>query len=209
MAAMTQQDSQALARAEKSAASQITMGTRRWVLAVCAVVYLVALVLPFAGGVAGWQVLGLTQASRDASTTVTEYLFVWFSFVGVGVLASLAVALRRFAVIVPAWMITTVSAVFSILGIWLRNQSAPDTSRGIGYYLAMLAVFVAVFTLFLLLLSRSESQVKAADARAKAQERDDVALLQQSATQQANAREENPLLVDDRRARAAERHRKI
>ena len=209
MAAMTQQDSQALARAEKSAASQITMGTRRWVLAVCAVVYLVALVLPFAGGVAGWQVLGLTQASRDASTTVTEYLFVWFSFIGVGVLASLAVALRRFAVIVPAWMITTVSAVFSILGIWLRNQSAPDTSRGIGYYLAMLAVFVAVFTLFPLLLSRSESQVKAADARAKAQARDDVALLQQSATHQANAREENPLLVDDRRARAAERHRKI
>lgn len=209
MAAMTQQDSQTLARAEKSAASQITMRAKRWVLAACAVVYLVALVLPFAGGVAGWQVLGLTQASRDARTSVAEYLFVWFSFIGVGVLTSLAVALRRFAVTLPAWMVTTVSAVFSILGIWLRNQSAPETSRDIGYYLAMLAVFVAVFTLFPLILSRSEAQVKVADERAKVQQRDDVALLQQSATHQANAHEENPLLVDDRRARAAERHRKI
>lgn len=206
---MTLPNTESLARTEKTAAAEVAMGAKRWVLAACAAVYLVALFLPFAGGVSGWQILAVTEASRGAQTTLTEYLFVWFSFIGVGVLTSLAVALRRFAVTLPAWMVTTVSAVFSILGIWLRNQSAPDISRGIGYYLAMLAVFVAVFTLFPLMLTRSESQVKAVDERAKVQQRDNVALLQQSATSQANAHEENPLLVDDRRARAAERHRNI
>lgn len=194
------------ANAEKITAAEVAMGGKRWVLAACVAVYLVALLLPFAGGVLGWQILALTDASRDARTTLTEYIFVWTSFLGLGVLTTLAVALRRFTVAVPAWMLTTVSLVFSVLGIWLRNQSAPETSRGIGYYLAALAVLVAVFTLFPVILSRSDEHKAATEDRARAQEADDVALAQRSATKQAQG--ENPLLVDDRRARAAERHRK-
>lgn len=203
---MTQHKITTAANAEKTAAAEVAMGAKRWVLAACAAVYLVALFLPFAGGVSGWQILAVTEASRGAQTTLTEYLFVWVSFLGLGVLTSLAVALRRFTVAVPAWMVTTVSLVFSVLGIWLRNQSAPGTGRGAGYYLAALAVLVAVFTLFAVILSRSDEQVAAAAEYARAQEADDVALAQRSATKQAQR--ENPLLVDDRRARAAERHRK-
>lgn len=195
-----------VANAEKNAAAEVAMGAKRWVLAACVTVYLVTLLLPFAGGVSGWQILALTDASRDARTTLTEYLFAWTSFLGLGVLTTLAVALRRFTVAVPAWMLTTVSLVFSVLGIWLRNQSAPETSRDIGYYLAALAVVVAVFTLFPVILSRPEERKAAAGERARAQEADDVALAQRSATR--NAQGDNPLLVDDRRARAAERHRK-
>ena len=194
------------ANAEKITAAEVAMGGKRWVLAACVAVYLVALLLPFAGGVPGWQILALTDASRDARTTLTEYIFVWTSFLGLGVLTTLAVALRRFTVAVPAWMLTTVSLVFSVLGIWLRNQSAPETSRGIGYYLAALAVLVAVFTLFPVILSRSDEHKAATEDRARAQEADDVALAQRSATKRAQ--DDNPLLVDDRRARAAERHRK-
>ncbi len=202
---MTQETTTA-ANAEKIAAAEVAMGAKRWVLAACVAVYLVALLLPFAGGVPGWQILALTDASRDARTTLTEYIFVWTSFLGLGVLTTLAVALRRFTVAVPAWMLTTVSLVFSVLGIWLRNQSAPETSRGIGYYLAALAVLVAVFTLFPVILSRSEEHKAAAEELARVQEADDVALAQRSATKQAPG--DNPILVDDRRARAAERHRK-
>lgn len=203
---MTQHEITTAANAEKTAAAEVAMGAKRWVLAACAALYLVALFLPFAGGVSGWQILAVTEASRGAQTTLTEYLFVWVSFLGLGVLTSLAVALRRFTVAVPAWMVTTVSLVFSVLGIWLRNQSAPGTGRGVGYYLAAVAVLVAVFTLFAVILSRSDEQVAAAAEHARAQEADDVALAQRSATKQAQR--ENPLLVDDRRARAAERHRK-
>lgn len=194
------------ANAEKITAAEVAMGGKRWVLAACVAVYLVALLLPFAGGVPGWQILAFTDASRGARTTLTEYIFVWTSFLGLGVLTTLAVALRRFTVAVPAWMLTTVSLVFSVLGIWLRNQSAPETSRGIGYYLAALAVLVAVFTLFPVILSRPDEHKAAAEEHARAQEADDVALAQRSATKQAQG--DNPLLVDDRRARAAERHRK-
>lgn len=201
---MTQPRTDALAQAEKTAASTVDMGTKRWVLAAAAVLYLVALFLPFVGEAAGWQVLGAAGAAKDARTTITEYVFAWVSFIGVGVLTPLAVATRRFTLAVPAWMVTTVSLVFSVLGIWLRNSSGLGISRGPGYYLAILSVIVVVFTIFPLILSRNESQAAVARERAEAQGKDEVALAQRAAIRE----QENPLLIDDRRSRAAQRHRK-
>lgn len=195
-------DSQSLARAEKDAASQLDMGQRRWVLVGCAAAYLVALCLPFAGDASGWQVLGASGAAKDAHTAITEYLFAWFSLLGLGVLTSLAVAVRRFSLTVAGWALTTVSLVFSVLGIWLRNSGGTGIGRGAGYYLAMLAVALAVFTLFPLIWSRSDAQADIARERAEAQQRDEAAYAPMV------PRHENPLLIDDRRARAAERHRR-
>ncbi len=195
---------QDLARAEKDTASTVEMGARRWVLAACVVAYLIALFLPFAGGASGWQVVGSTAAAEQAQTTLTEYLFAWFSLAGLGILTTLAVALRRFPLTVMAWAVTTVSLVLSVLGIWLRNSGGIDINRGAGYYLAMLAVAVAVFTIFPVFLNRSDEHLSVARQRAAAQETDAIANAQRS----ASAAHENPLLVDDRRARAAERHRR-
>lgn len=201
---MTQPNTESLARAEKKAASTVDMGAKRWVLAAAVALYAVALFLPFVGGASLWQVLAATNAAKDAQTAVTEYIFAWISLVGVGVLTTLAVATQRFALAVPAWMVTTVSLVYSVLGIWLRNSNATGISRGPGYYLVLLAAVIVVFTVFPLILSRNEEQAAVAKQRAEAQGKDEVALAQRAATRE----QENPLLIDDRRARAAERHRK-
>lgn len=202
---MTQPNTESLARAEKKAASTVDMGVKRWVLAAAVAIYVVALFLPFVGGASLWQALAVTDAAKDAQTALTEYVFAWISLIGVGVLTTLAVVTQRFALAVPAWMVTTVSLVYSVLGIWLRNSNASGISRGPGYYLVLLAVVIVVFTVFLLILSRNEEQVAAAKQRAEAQDKDEVALAQRAATRE----QENPLLIDDRRARAAERHRKM
>ena len=201
---MTQPNTESLARAEKKAASTVDMGAKRWVLAAAVAIYLVALFLPFVGGASLWQVLAATDAAEDAQTAITEYVFAWISLIGVGILTTLAVATQRFALAVPAWMVTTVSLVYSVLGIWLRNSNASGISRGPGYYLVVLAVVIVVCTVFPLILSRNEEQAAVAQKRAEAQGKDEVALAQRAATRE----QENPLLIDDRRARAAERHHK-
>ena len=201
---MTQPNPAALAHAEKIAASTVDMGAKRWVLAAAAALYLVAMVLPFVGDASGWQVLAAAGAAKEAQTAITEYVFAWISFIGVGILTTLAVVTQRFAITVPAWMVTTVSLVFSVLGIWLRNSSGLDISRGPGYYLAILCVVAVVFTTFPLILSRNESQATVALERAESQGKDEVAMAQRAATKQ----QDNPLLIDDRRSRAAQRHKR-
>ena len=201
---MTQPNPAALAQAEKTAASTVDMGARRWVLAAAAALYLVAMMLPFVGDASGWQVLAATGAAKDAQTAITEYVFAWISLIGVGILTTLAVVTQRFAITVPAWMVTTVSLVFSVLGVWLRNSSGLGISRGPGYYLAILCVVAVVFTTFPLMLSRNESQAAVARERAESQGKDEVAMAQRAATRQ----QDNPLLIDDRRSRAAQRHKR-
>lgn len=201
---MTQPNPAALAQAEKTAASTVDMGAKRWVLAAAAVFYLVAMSLPFVGDASGWQVLAATGAAKEAQTAITEYVFAWISLIGIGILTTLAVVTQRFAITVPAWMVTTVSLVFSVLGIWLRNSSGLGISRGPGYYLAMLCVVVVVFTTFPLILSRNASQTALARERAESQGMDEVALAQRAAIKQ----QDNPLLIDDRRSRAAQRHKR-
>lgn len=201
---MTQPNPAALAHAEKIAASTVDMGAKRWVLAAAAALYLVAMVLPFVGDASGWQVLAAAGAAKEAQTAITEYVFAWISLIGVGILTTLAVVTQRFAITVPAWMVTTVSLVFSVLGIWLRNSSGLDISRGPGYYLAILCVVAVVFTTFPLILSRNESQATVALERAESQGKDEVAMAQRAATKQ----QDNPLLIDDRRSRAAQRHKR-
>ncbi|AWB84192.1 hypothetical protein [Corynebacterium liangguodongii] len=182
----------------------VELGDARWVLIGVIVVYLVALFLPFAGGASGWQVLAMTDASDQAQVTLTEFLFVLLSFIGVAVLSTLTLITRRFAVAALGWMFTTVSLFGSVLALWLRRTSVAydmGLHHGPGIYLAILAVAVAVFTYIPVVLRRGEEQDEGHV------ERDEVALAQEAATR-ASVSEENPLLIDDRRARAAERHKK-
>lgn len=185
------------------ASKRLELGSTRWVLAGAVAVYALALLLPFAGGVAGWQVLAFSDAAASVQTKLTEYLFTVLSFIGLGVLTTLAVATRRFPVAALGWMVTTVSLFISVLALWLRRTSTAFDAgyhHGPGIYLAIVAVAVAVFAYIPAVLRRD-------GAEGTRGERDDVALAQQEATRRA-ADEENPLLIDDRRARAAERHRK-
>ncbi len=205
-------DSTELEELEREASKSVELGASRWVLLGCAAVYLLSLFLPFAGEASGWQMLAATSEANGAQTKVTEYLFVWLSFAGVGVLTPLVAATRRFALAAPTWMITTISLILSVLAIWLRRTSSSYDAglhHGAGIYLAIAAVAVTVFAYVPVVLGRSGMQEEIAERRAQAEGHDDVALAQESAAQKARTGEGNPLLVDDRRARAAERHRKF
>ena len=59
-----------------------------------------------------------------------------------------------------------------------------------------------MFTTFPLMLSRNASQTALARERAESQGKDEVAMAQRAATKY----QDNPLLIDDRRSRAAQRH---
>lgn len=199
------------AQAEKAAAARIPVNAGFWVLAVCVVVYVVAMFLPFAAGVSGWQFLRFTEASTSVQAKVTEYVFVWLSCAGLGVLTTIALATRRFAIAAPAWMLTAVSLFSSTLAIWLRRTSGAleqGYGHGIGMYLAVLAVLVATFAFIPVITRRDAKQQEMRAQRTKLDTPDEVAQAQQQATKHAQEYFENPLLIDDRRARAAERHRR-
>lgn len=203
------ESAQDLARQEREASKSVDLGASRWVLLGCVVVYLVALFLPFAADASGWQVLVPGEASRQAQVKVTEHLFVWFSFLGLAVLTSLVVATKRFALAAPGWMATTIALILSLLAVWLRRSSATYDAglhHGPGIYLAIAAVAVAVFAYIPVVVRRTPAQRELAERLRNADQYDDVARAQASAA--ISRGEDNPLLVDDRRARATERHRR-
>ncbi|WP_066524821.1 Rv2732c family membrane protein [Corynebacterium bouchesdurhonense] len=199
---------ESLAEAERRASNSIADTPARWVLLACAALMLVSLLLPFAGGAAGWRFLVPTEASRGAKASIAEYLFTWFSLVGLGVCGTLAAALRRYRLAAVGWVLTGMAVVFALMSVWLRRSSATADmpGHGAGIYLAMAAVLAAVFAYVPVITRRGGEQEAIAVERAAAQGTDEVALAQRAAAEHAH--EPNPLLVDDRRARAAERRRR-
>lgn len=210
MAAETHQpaNAESLAEAERRASSSLADTPARWVLLACAALLLVSLFLPFAGDTAGWRFLVPAGASRAVGASIAEYLFSWFSLVGLGVFGTCAVVLRRYRLAAAGWVLTGMALVFALMSVWLRRSTTAVDMPGhdAGIYLAMAAVLVAVFAYVPLITRRGGEQESIAMERAAAQGTDEVALAQRAAAERAH--EPNPLLVDDRRARAAERHRR-
>ncbi|WP_083584073.1 hypothetical protein [Corynebacterium sp. NML130628] len=189
---------------------KMELGPARWVLGAASIVWIIALFLPFVGDVAGWQVLTLGEGARNVDTKVTEYVFVWLGFLGVGVFTSIVVAARRFGVATVAWMISTVGLVSSLLAVWLRKSStgvAEQFSHGPAFYLEVVAVLVVVLTYIPLFVHKTTADP--AHVKNQPSEIDkDVANAQLTATRTHHAQETNPLLIDDRRANAVKRHNK-
>lgn len=194
-----------LAAAERRTGARLADGAFRWVLLACVAVYAVALFLPFAGAVSGVQVLLLSDAARALNTTIAEYLFVWLSFVGLGACTTIAMLARRFGLGVIGWVLTVMSAVMALLSVWLRSTSPSLTqSHGAGAYLAMMVVLVASLAYIPAMVRRADEQQAITVERAAAQNDDELTRLQRDAA----TKPVNPLLVDDRRARAAERRQR-
>ncbi|MCP1388656.1 hypothetical protein M5J20_10770 [Corynebacterium sp. TA-R-1] len=202
-------DARALAEAERKASATLADGVFRWILLACAALFFVAMFLPFAADVSGLQFLAVSEASRAVEGKLTEYLFVWFGFIGLVVLTTIAMLTKRYRIAVPGWMITGIAMVFSILALWLRRSSTTwehGYHHGPGIYLAMLPVVVAVFAYLPAIFRRAEEQTAIAEQRAALQGTDAIAVAQRAATERSH--EQNPLLIDDRRKRAAERHKR-
>ncbi|MDO5669514.1 MAG: hypothetical protein Q4G50_05875 [Corynebacterium sp.] len=199
---------QELATREKRVASRLDLGGRLWLFVGALVLYVLALVLPQAGSVRGYEVLFHLPAADDAGIKVTEYIYATLIFLGVGVLTTLTVITRRLAVAIPAWMLTTVGLAYSVFALWLRQTraSADDgVEMGLGFWVSLIAVVLAFLGYALTIFRRNPEQEKLARERAASDNLDEVGRMQQQANVQA---EDNPLLVDDRRSRATERHKK-
>lgn len=194
-----------LAAAERRTGAKLADGAFRWVLLACVAVYFLALLLPFAGEATGFQVLSLGGVARTSNTTIAEYLFVWLSFAGLGVCTTIAMLARRFGLGAIGWVLTVMSAVMALLSVWLRSTSPALTQTyGAGAYAAMVVVLVASLTYIPAMVRRADEQQAITVERAAAQDTDELTRLQREAA----TKPVNPLLVDDRRARAAARHKR-
>lgn len=196
---------------EREAAKLLQLGSLRWVLLACVALFWVAVFLPFAGGVPGWSVLAVSTDATRVQTKLTEFVFLWLALIGVGVLTLLVVVTRRFAFAAPAWMVTTVAFFVSLLAIWLRRSSSTYDAgfyHGPGAYLAIVAVGIAVFTYIPALTRRGARLEEATRRRIDADRFDAVGQAQLDATRRIHHDESAALFVDDRRARAAQRHQR-
>ncbi|STC67952.1 hypothetical protein [Corynebacterium pilosum] len=199
---------EALAKQERKVAGVMEMGNLRWVLAGCILVFVIALLLPFTGGHSGLEVLAYTEASR-ADVKITENLFVWVGTLGVVVFGLITVITRKSTPFLLTWALTTIALIEALLAIWLRQTSEGYTTA-FGLYLAIAVVVVAEVVCVMLATRRSPEQQEIARQRRSVDDTDEVGRAQLSASSRAaeETGEVPAALVDDRRAKAAERHRR-
>ncbi|ALC06136.1 hypothetical protein CDES_08720 [Corynebacterium deserti GIMN1.010] len=197
-----------LAALEKDAAKTVELGNKKWYLIAGIVLYIVALFLPHIRGVMGWQVLTLSSTAADANITLGEYGFYWLGAIGVFLISLGTVTLKKTWMAWVAWIFSCVTLVFAVFAIWMRQTSTSTQVNyvNVGMILAIIGAVCAVWGLSNVILARSDRQVELADMRAENPDLDGVAATQRALLeQQQTSPENNPLLVDDRRARVARR----
>lgn len=197
-----------LAQQERKVAGVMDMGGLRWVLLGCIVVFALSLLLPFAGGHSGIEILLFTEASRE-NVKITENLFVWIGTLGLVVGGLITVITRKSTPFIFTWALTTIALIEALLALWLR-QTGEGYASAAGIYLAILAVIVAEVVCIMMATRRNPQQQEIARQRQELDDTDEVGVAQRSASNRAatDTGEVNSALVDDRRARATERHRR-
>lgn len=200
-----------LADQEKVAARRMSLGNQKWALIAAVILWLAYLVLPVAGDVRGYEVTFALPGAREAGIKISEYVYAVLIGLGIGVLTTLTLLTRRAVLGLAAWMLVTVGLFYALFALWLRQTraSAGDgVNVGVGMYLSILGVLIAVVVYSMVALRRDPEQTRLAEARAASEDLDDVGRAQRELLDgQRHTVEVNPLLIDDRRQRAAERHR--
>ncbi|WP_257158387.1 Rv2732c family membrane protein [Corynebacterium cystitidis] len=199
---------EALAQQERKVAGVMDMGSLRWVLLGCIVIFVLSLFLPFAGGHSGVEILLFTEASRQ-DVKITENLFVWTGTLGLILGGLMTVVSRKSNPFIFTWALTTIALFEAVLALWLR-QTGGGYATAAGIYLAILAVVVAEIVCVMIATRRNPQQQEIARQRRQLDDTDEVGMAQRSASIRVTptVSQENPALADDRRARAAERHRR-
>lgn len=197
-----------LAALEKDAAKTLELGDKKGFLIAAVALYAIGLLLPHIRGVAGWQVLFLTDTASDANIRLAEYIFYILGAIGVFLFTLGTLTLRRTWMAWVAWIFSCVTLVYSVFAAWMR-QTSPGTDATIvhiGMIVSTVAAGAAVWGLSSIILARSDRQRDIAQMRAEAGDLDAVSAAQADLLrQQQNNPENNPLLVDDRRARVKRR----
>lgn len=203
--------SRELAQREYSIGRTVTVTGYRGVLIAACVLWVLQMLTPHIQGVGGWQVVLITDASREANIKITEFIFVIMTSLGAGILNVIYLITKRFSVIYAAWVCSGIGMFFSLLALWIRQtrpESEASGSANVGMYLGVAAVILAVIGLSSIVLRRSPEQQEIANQRAATPNVDAVGLAQRSAFSgtQETSWENNPLFVDDRRQQASRRH---
>lgn len=192
--------------AERRAAKRIELGNFRYLLTASVVAYVAYLLLPYAGAAHGWESLALMETSEGVRISIMETVSAWFALLGVGVLTTATIFVRRTSLALVAWMLVTISFFINLWGFWFRGSAADGAS--IGMYVGALSTLLAFVAYCNVALRRSPEQLAAAErVRETSGKLDHVGLLQTEAATDLPA-EHNPLLVDDRRSQAAARYRR-
>lgn len=173
-------------------------------------VYLVTIAMPWIGDARGWEILFFAEPD-SIQTTVTERGFALLGAVCI-VLTAITAATKRIVFSMLAWAFGSVALVAALLGLWLRQTGTAaqhGITTGIGFYLAIAVVLIAVPALLIAWTKRTPEQKAAEQLRRERTEFSPVAEVQTDAAKQAIRRTDGAQgIIDDRRARAAERHKK-
>lgn len=202
-----------LAQVERQAASIIDLTTYGKLLVGAWLLFLVGLMLPHSGSVRGFHVV-IFQAERlGLKIGIAEIVFVILGTLAVVIFGGLLLLTKRTVFANISFLLSGMASFASLLGIWMRLQDRENTGGpgvGIGLLLEVLAVMITVYALSFMVMRRSDEQERIAKQRAQQDNLDEVGKVQRDAfiSQRHNTPETNPLLIDDRRKRAAERHRK-
>lgn len=202
-----------LAKKEKTAAARIELGHYRFYLMGTFVVFVLSLFLPHAGSIKGYDVLFFTPASHEAGIKIAEYVFVFLGSISVVLLNGLLLLTKRTVFANFGFALTGMALLTSLLGLWMRMQSAEvDGAAGVsyGFYIEVAAVIVQVYALSCTVFARSDEQREWAAQRAAHVNLDEVALVQRErlTSRGANTNETNPLLIDNRRQQAAAKRKR-
>ncbi|GAB3941359.1 hypothetical protein [Corynebacterium tapiri] len=185
-----------LAAEEKQAARQIDLGSKFYWLAAAVVCWVLFLVLPQSGSVRGLDVTLFSASAREHGTYIVECVYGVLIALGLGVFTTLTLITRRTAFALIAWMLTTVGLAAALFSLWLR-QTGEGEATGIGMYISIVGVALAVFAYSTVALRRSDAQRTIAEKRAASSGLDEVGQAQM----EARIPMENPVLIDDRRQR--------
>lgn len=196
-----------LAKTEKKAARKISLSGFRGMLIGALVLWVVSLALPVTSGARGIEVLVLTPTG-GTDATIAEFVHSVVVFLGVGLFNALLLITKRTLFSWLAWLFTGIGLFYSLFALWMRQTQDTDNVSGTGMYLSVAAVVLAVFALSSIILRRDPEQTRIAQERAAHDNLDEVGQVQRAAmeSRQSPSGEDNPLLIDDRRARAAKRH---
>lgn len=185
--------------AEKRAAAYLSLEGYWPALVGSVALWCAYLMLPHTAGLRGIDVI----AGADGASLM-EAVFAWAgTAAAVGTALVLATRLTMLAWV--SWMLWGLSFFTSLWAVWALGSAA---GAGYGFYLGLLGAVVGTVAFALVVFRKSPEQVAAEQrARAAAAQLDPVGQAQADATRAFDAAA-NPLLIDDRRAQAAARHRR-
>lgn len=199
------------AAAEKQAARTLDLRQYRWFMLGALIAFVLGLFLPHSGQVRGIDVLLNNAQASSGDVRIAETVFVLFGSISAVLLNVIVLITKRTAVANAQYLIGGMALLVSLFALWMRLQSKEvdgSTGIGIGLLLEVFAVIALIYAMSCIIFARSDAQKQAAALRAEHNDLDSVGRAQQEAARSRGpeAPEDNPLLIDDRRQRAAQKH---